>query len=88
MGADAKAGSINTESLTAAQKEALLERLHNGQGNLTLQKWDDFLADLVDLGMITNSELEGYGMSGLSSQRAACGNIARIVRELLAGSHH
>ena len=43
-------------SLSFEQKEDLRKQLHYGNGDMTLQEWDDFLADLVEHGIITNSE--------------------------------
>lgn len=43
-------------TLSAQEKTDLREKLNNGQGNLSLQEWDDFLADMVDLGLISNDE--------------------------------
>lgn len=44
------------DSISLEQKETFRERLHYGRGDLSLQEWDDFLADLVDAGMISNQE--------------------------------
>lgn len=44
------------DDLSAQWKDILRGRLHNGRGDLTLQEWDNFLADLVDLGLLTNDE--------------------------------
>lgn len=44
-------------SLTPEQKEDFQKQLHYGNGDMTLQEWDDFLADLVEHGIITNSEI-------------------------------
>lgn len=49
-----RAGSL--DELTAAQKDVLLEKLHNGRGDLSKDEWDGFLLDLVDLGLITDIE--------------------------------
>lgn len=37
-------------------KEILLKKLNNGQGGLSLQEWDDFLADLEEMAIITHDE--------------------------------
>lgn len=42
--------------LSAEVKTALKKRLHNGRGGLSLQEWDDFLADMEELGVITHDE--------------------------------
>lgn len=42
--------------LSAEVKSALKNRLHNGRGGLSLQEWDDFLADMEELGVITHDE--------------------------------
>lgn len=45
------------QDLTTEQKEKLLDRLHYGRDEeVSPQEWDDFLADLVDFGIISNSE--------------------------------
>ena len=44
------------------QKKELLDKLHAGQGELSIEEWDDFLLQLTDLGLITNSQhLESMG---------------------------
>lgn len=43
-------------SLSPEQKERFRKQLHYGNGDMTLQEWDDFLADLVEYGIITNDE--------------------------------
>ncbi|MCI8857212.1 MAG: hypothetical protein HFH26_11830 [Clostridiaceae bacterium] len=43
-------------SLSPEQKERFRKQLHYGNGDMTLQEWDDFLADLVEHGIITNDE--------------------------------
>ncbi len=52
-------GKQGLEALPETQREELREKLHNGRGDMTLQEWDDFLADLVDWGIITEKE-RGY----------------------------
>lgn len=46
----------SVETLTTEMKNALKSRLHNGRGDLSLQEWDDFLADLEELGIISHDE--------------------------------
>lgn len=52
------AGKAGEEEYNAlkANKAQLLEKLNYGRGNMTLQEWDDFLADLVEMNIITDSE--------------------------------
>ena len=50
------ANGAGVHSLSLQEKQGLYRKLHNGQGNLTLQEWDDFLADMVDIGLISNDE--------------------------------
>lgn len=56
----AEAGGIqktpSVETLSSEQKSALREKLDNGRGNMSLQAWDDFLADLEEMGVITHDE--------------------------------
>ncbi len=49
-------GSISLEKISPEMKAELQKRLNNGDGTLSLKGWDLFLSDLVDLGMITNTE--------------------------------
>ncbi|MBD5161228.1 MAG: hypothetical protein HDT14_04280 [Oscillibacter sp.] len=44
------------ETLSPEQKSALREKLNHGRGGMSLQQWDDFLADLEELGVITHDE--------------------------------
>lgn len=44
------------ETLSAERKSALRDRLNNGRGGMSLQEWDDFLADLEEIGVITHDE--------------------------------
>lgn len=67
----------DTGTLTVEQKESLLDRLHHGKGNLTLQEWDDFLADLVDLDLISNTD-----------RMYANGFLADIPEDALHGGVH
>ena len=46
----------SVKTLSAERKDELRAQLHNGQGNLSLQEWDDFLADLEELGIISHDE--------------------------------
>lgn len=46
----------SAKTLSDEMKSMLKNRLHNGQGNLSLQEWDDFLADLEELGIISHDE--------------------------------
>ena len=46
----------DVKELSEETKAELREKLHNGRGDMTLQEWDDFLADLVELAIITNTE--------------------------------
>ena len=48
--------AAGAEALTREEKAALKSKLHNGQGNLTIQEWDDFLADLEEYGIISHEE--------------------------------
>ena len=56
----AEAGSVrespSVESLSSEQLSALREKLNNGRGGMSLQAWDDFLADLEEMGAITHDE--------------------------------
>ena len=52
--ASGEAPSVKT--LTEEMKTALKNRLHNGRGSVSLQEWDDFLADLEELGIISHDE--------------------------------
>ena len=42
------------DALSPEEKTALKNKLHNGQGDLSLQEWDDFLADLEEYGIISH----------------------------------
>lgn len=54
--------STTTASITEEQKKILLDKLHAGQGELSIEEWDDFLLELTDMGLITNSQrLESMG---------------------------
>ena len=44
------------DALSPEEKTALKNKLHNGQGDLSLQEWDDFLADLEEYGIISHEE--------------------------------
>jgi len=46
----------SVSSLSPQERADLCKKLNHGQGGLTLQEWDDFLADMVDMGLITNDE--------------------------------
>ena len=46
----------SVKTLTEEMKTALKNRLHHGQGNVSLQEWDDFLADLEEIGIISHDE--------------------------------
>ncbi len=46
----------NVANLPPEQKEIFREKLSRGRGNMTLQEWDDYLADMVDWGLITDKE--------------------------------
>ena len=46
----------SVKMLSAEMKNKLKGQLHNGQGNLSLQEWDDFLADLEEMGIISHDE--------------------------------
>ena len=46
----------SVKTLTDEMKTSLQNRLRQGQGNLSLQEWDDFLADLEELGIISHDE--------------------------------
>ena len=52
---EGSAGS-GAERLTAEKKSELREKLKGGQGSMSLQEWDDFLAGLEELGVITHDE--------------------------------
>ena len=56
----AEAGSVrespSVESLSSENLSALREKLNNGRGGMSLQAWDDFLADLEEMGVITHDE--------------------------------
>lgn len=49
-------GQPGVDALSREEKMALKSKLHNGQGNLTIQEWDDFLADLEEYGLISHEE--------------------------------
>ena len=49
-------GQPSSETLSAEQKSALRDKLNAGRGGLSLQEWDDFLADLEEMGVITHDE--------------------------------
>lgn len=51
---DRKAPTV--ADLSGEVKSAMRERLHNGRGGLSLQEWDDFLADMEEMGVITHDE--------------------------------
>ena len=46
----------SVETLSSEQKSALRDKLNNGRGDMSLQAWDDFLADLEEMGVITHDE--------------------------------
>ena len=46
----------SVETLSAEQKSLLRDKLTGGRGGLSLQEWDDFLADLEEMGVITHDE--------------------------------
>lgn len=55
---DPAAGQMkpSVETLSPEQRASLKSKLNNGRGNLSLQEWDDFLADLEEYGIITHDE--------------------------------
>ena len=46
----------SVEGLSPEQLSALREKLNNGRSGMSLQAWDDFLADLEEMGVITHDE--------------------------------
>ena len=50
------ASGKTVHTLSPQEKSDLCKKLNNGQGGLSLQEWDDFLADMVDMGLISNDE--------------------------------
>lgn len=56
--ADLTAGRTRpgVETLTPEQKADLKNKLRHGRGGLSLQEWDDFLADLEEYGIISHDE--------------------------------
>ena len=63
--------------LSAEVKSAMRERLHNGRGGLSLQEWDDFLADMEELGIITHDE-RFYANGTLRSDERRVGKECRL----------
>ena len=49
-----ESSSLNT--LSEEQKKELSAQLNSGQGNMSMEQWDDFLLSLVDFGLITNND--------------------------------
>ncbi len=49
-------GSVRMEELSLEMKEELCKRLEGVGEKLSFKEWDNFLADLVDLGMISGSD--------------------------------
>lgn len=47
---------LDTLDTLERNKEVLQKKLNNGRGNLSLQEWDDFLADLEEMAVITHDE--------------------------------
>jgi len=53
---------IKSNIIIEEHKQELLDKLNAGQGELSMEEWDDFLLELTDLGLITNGErLEAMG---------------------------
>lgn len=83
----------SVKALSDEMKNALKRRLHNGQGNLSLQEWDDFLADLEELGIISHDErffangtLRDIPESALNGEtHFSNGNAARSIGQMWNG---
>ena len=53
---------IKSNIIIEEHKQELLDKLHAGQGELSMEEWNDFLLELTDLGLITNGQrLEAMG---------------------------
>ena len=62
------------DELSAEMKDALRSWFVDGWNHVTLEQWDNFLLDLVDLGLITNSErMHVNGMFVVLPEAAADG---------------
>ena len=79
--------------LSAEVKSAMRERLHNGRGGLSLQEWDDFLADLEEAGVIIKAEgktraisLPGVSVGPVAEETDPHANQVPIVGNVAAGS--
>lgn len=83
----------SVKTLSDEMKSTLKNRLHNGQGNLSLQEWDDFLADLEELGIISHDErffangtLHDIPQSALNGgTHFSSGNTARGIGDMWDG---
>jgi len=67
----------SVETLSSEQKTSLKNKLNNGRGDLSLQEWDDFLADLEEYGIISHDE-----------RFIANGTLRDIPEEALHGGTH
>ena len=64
-----ESSSLNT--LSEEQKKELSAQLNSGQGNMSMEQWDDFLLSLVDFGLITNNDRMqalGHGLMPISQE--------------------
>ena len=53
---------IKSNMIIEERKQELLDKLHFGQSDLSMEEWDDFLLELTDMGLITNGQrLEAMG---------------------------
>ena len=66
-----ESSSLNT--LSEEQKKELSAQLNSGQGNMSMEQWDDFLLSLVDFGLITNND---------RMQALGCGSILMFEETL------
>lgn len=57
------ASAAEANSIIETHKKELLDKLHAGQGDLSMEEWDDFLLQLTDMGLITNGQrMEAMGL--------------------------
>lgn len=67
--------SLNT--LSKEQKKELAAKLNSGQGNMSMEQWDDFLLSCIDFGLITNDErMQALGLwsPGISEEELKTGS--------------
>ena len=69
--------SLNT--LSKEQKKELTTKLNSGQGNMSMEEWDDFLLSLVDSGLINNNDrMQALGHGAISDNNAPGGILDDI----------